>query len=470
MIENFNIWCPVEISKAIDPLTGNSIMRLGGIASTSDEDSDGEFLDPRGFDIKPFVEKGIVNWHHQAKNSPMAIIGEPSKAEIKKEGLYIETDLYPSNPIAQEVFTLAETLEKDSSTRRLGFSIEGKVVKRKSNDKKSPLYKKIEKAVITGVAITHQPKNPKTFANIIKGETGEEDEEEKGMDVETGEAVIKESVDKKLKNQTFAKSEILEVLFKDIPGLSINKAEQIYKLVLKIADMKSRKVITEEDITKAYELLGVEDIVPVIEKSEKEEIEKEIEEEAEEETKEEIKEDEETEKAVVAGIIGAPDSFDISGRFEIIEKAISSSHNNTKQLIKATATLVKDVTKKLEESAERETRLMEIIKGQEDMISEISQRIETIGSSVPAPRSIRNAAPVERFIEKSQDDELSNGKNVLSASRNKAAVLDVLDSATFAKGFDNEFSNATTHFEVTGNIPAAIASRLKNEFGINIIK
>ena len=113
---------------------------------------------------------------------------------------------------------------------------------------------------------------------------------------------------------------------------------------------------------------------------------------------------------------------------------------------------------------------MEIIKGQEDMISEISQRIETIGSSVPAPRSIRNAAPVERFIEKSQDDELSNGKNVLSASRNKAAVLDVLDSATFAKGFDNEFSNATTHFEVTGNIPAAIASRLKNEFGINIIK
>ena len=179
--EKFVFWCPLQKSEdLVDPTTGERIMRLGGIASTSDEDSDGEFLDPKGFDIKPLITSGMVNWHHQAKEHPDTIIGEPSKAEIRPEGLYLETDLYPSSKVACDVWELANTLEKDSKTRRLGYSIEGKVLKRKSNDKNSPDYKHIEKAVITGVAITHMPKNPKTFANIIKGEIDDdfnEDEE-----------------------------------------------------------------------------------------------------------------------------------------------------------------------------------------------------------------------------------------------------------------------------------------------------
>lgn len=235
-------------------------MRLGGIASTSDEDSDGEFLDPKGFDIKPLINSGMVNWHHQAKGQPATIIGEPSKAEIRPEGLYIETDLYPSSAIARDVWDLAQTLEKDSKTRRLGYSIEGKVVKRKSNDKKSPDYKKIVKAIITGVAITHQPKNPKTFANIIKGEIDEdfEDEVEESLYTENGKALKKESVNKKLKNQTFSKSEAIEKLFKDIPGIDIEKAEKIYLMTSKFAKMKGKKRVTDEDISKAYEALGLE--------------------------------------------------------------------------------------------------------------------------------------------------------------------------------------------------------------------
>lgn len=145
-------------------------MRIGGIASTMDRDADGEYLDPSGFDVEPLKNSGMVNWHHQAKNSPAAIIGEPSKVELRPEGLWIESDLYASSPMANEVYELAKTLEEDSKTRRLGYSIEGKVLKRGSNDKKSPLYNKIVKAVITGVAVTHMPKNPHTFVNIIKGE------------------------------------------------------------------------------------------------------------------------------------------------------------------------------------------------------------------------------------------------------------------------------------------------------------
>ena len=227
-LENsFKFWCPIEkAQETIDPTTGEQVMRLGGIASTSDEDADGEFLDPKGFDIKPLMASGMVNWHHQAKGQPATIIGEPTKAEIRPEGLYIETDLYPSSKIACDVWELANTLEKDSKTRRLGYSIEGKVVKRKSNNKNSPDYKKIVKAIITGVAITHQPKNPKTFANIIKGEIDDDEEEvdmfdgngdsnnlmkklnekEKSLDTESGKSLRKESLNKKLKNQTFGKS------------------------------------------------------------------------------------------------------------------------------------------------------------------------------------------------------------------------------------------------------------------------
>lgn len=166
-----NFWVPLDVSKAIDPKTGEEIMRLGGIASTKDKDADGEFLDPKGFDFKYFMENGIVNWHHQATNSPGSIIGEPSKAEVNKNGFYIETDLYKSSPKAREVYDLAKTMQEDSDKRRLGFSIEGKAIER---DKDNP--KIVTKAKITGVAITHMPKNPNTYAEIIKGEGWEEKE------------------------------------------------------------------------------------------------------------------------------------------------------------------------------------------------------------------------------------------------------------------------------------------------------
>ena len=252
MENRFNFWFPIEkAQEIIDPDTGEVRMLLGGIASTADEDSDGEFLDPKGFDIEPLLKSGMVNWHHQAKDQPATIIGEPTKAEIRSDGLYVETELYPSSKIAQEVWQLAQILEKDSKTRRLGYSVEGKVLKRKSEDKNSPDYKKIQKALITGVAITHQPKNPKTFVNIIKGDVDDDEAEEdientekqdndkekqtnsdstkKGLTTETGKALIKESVDKKLKKQTFGKAEIFDKLFNDLPAINFNKANKIIR-------------------------------------------------------------------------------------------------------------------------------------------------------------------------------------------------------------------------------------------------
>ena len=170
MDNKFRFWVPANIEKATDK-DGKKIMKLGGIASCSAEDSDGEELITDGFDISYLKSCGTINWHHQSKNSPAAIIGEPTKAEIRKDGLFVEATLYPDSKIAREVYELAEVLEKNSKTRRLGFSVEGTALARDPNNQK-----KIIKAAITAVAVTHQPKNPKTLAEIIKGITDDEEE------------------------------------------------------------------------------------------------------------------------------------------------------------------------------------------------------------------------------------------------------------------------------------------------------
>lgn len=553
---NFKFWCPIEKSITFDPTDGENKMRLGGIASTSDEDSDGEFLDPKGFDINPLLKSGLVNWHHRAKDQPNAIIGEPIKAEIKPEGLYIETELYSSSKIAQDVWELAETLEKNSKTRRLGYSIEGKVVKRKSEDKNSPDYKKIQKAIITGVAITHQPKNPKTFANIIKGEIDDNWEDDKGeasgysiediaekhdvnvtkikkqleigtkvemehtddedearsiaidhlvelpnyydklkkmekegkeeikkdLSTETASVLKKESLDKKIKSQVFTKSEVMDKIFRDLPAIKITKAEKVYNLIKKITEMSARKTITAEDIEKAYDALGlpyeVEDIKKGVQeaeeldkkfsksKDEEEETKNEEEETFEkEETKDEDEDDEEKD-------VKKADSFE--KRFDRIEKAISLSHLNNTKYIKALGVMVKDSSVKLEKAAEREIELLDILKAQDETISELNSKIEDLSLDVPAPKSLSNSKPVERAFSKSNENDFSerqeSNTNQVSMSRQSGLVSEILDQAAFAKGFDEEFSKALMSFEASKTLPANILSRVKKEYGIEIVK
>ena len=482
---SFSFWCPISKAQEqlVDPTTGEQIMRLGGIASTADEDSDGEFLDPKGFDIKPLLNRGVVNWHHQAKGNPGAIIGEPSKAEIRKEGLYIETDLYPSSQVARDVWDLANTLEHDSKNRRLGYSIEGKVLKRKSEDPNDPGYKHIVKAVITGVAITHMPKNPKTFANIIKGEIDEEDyeeeeraeeqeveqEEEKALDTESGAALKRESVDGYPKILT--KSEVMDRLFRDVAGISILKAEQIYNLIKSISVMSKKKNITDEDIVKAYETLGLEMPEEEIQKGKNcgsEDIEKDDDEEQEEET-----EEQEDEKPV--------EKANLNERFDAIEKAINDSRNSSIQYIKALGVMLKDSTNKLEKAQEslelsqsRIDELNELVKAQEETIGELSSRIESFGAGGAVPKSLSHARPVQRTFTKGLETDIEKAQeenpNAISMSKNPRAVAELLDQACFAKGFDEEFSKACTHFEAQHTLPANIIARLKNEFGYEVVK
>lgn len=139
-------------------------MRVKGIASTSDEDGEGETLEPIGYELDRFLKYGFINYNHLAKSDAAKIIGEPETAHVTKNGkLYIEGKLY-NTELAKSVYNLSKTLSKSNSKRRLGWSIEGRALER---DPGNP--KRITKAMITGVAITPSPVNANTYVDIAKG-------------------------------------------------------------------------------------------------------------------------------------------------------------------------------------------------------------------------------------------------------------------------------------------------------------
>jgi hypothetical protein len=94
---------------------GEKVMRVKGIASTADVDSDGEILEPSGYDLSRLTTSGHINWNHLAKNDPSKIIGEPDVAKIVNNKLYIEGVLYKGHDLAESVWKYAETLNGNNS-------------------------------------------------------------------------------------------------------------------------------------------------------------------------------------------------------------------------------------------------------------------------------------------------------------------------------------------------------------------
>lgn len=163
--DKFNFFVPASFEKSGE----SGELFIKGIASSEAEDTDGEFLDPSGFDFRPLLETGYFNWNHQAQKSPGAILGRPTTARITKNNeFYVEGKLYKGLEDAQKLYQLATVLENEDPERRIGFSIEGQALER------DPLNKKrVRRARITGIAITHCPKNPNTLLSIMKGEYSE---------------------------------------------------------------------------------------------------------------------------------------------------------------------------------------------------------------------------------------------------------------------------------------------------------
>lgn len=504
----------LSIEKAKDK-DGNEIMRLGGIASTKDKDADGEFLDPTGFDTSYFENEGVVNWHHGAKNNPETIIGEPTKVEMRPEGMYVEVDLYKDSSMGKKVYELAKTLEKSSKTRRLGFSIEGKALLRDSMNKNI-----IKKASITGLAITHMPKNPNTFAQIIKGEVDldindessdlsekelmkalnlelneckialadqiikassapkQKEEDEEGLDKAestegTSKVLAKESVDKKLKELT--KGEVYQSIFQNFPGINTTKAKQINLLIQKIAQMADRKAPTEVDIQKAMDAFGVtedntlekaieigelligdghdiNDLEQILlSKGYDENLAKEASEKMSKKTA--PKEAEDTDQE---------DDDDEDDDYEPKEKTMKKGYDDEDGDFIQKA--LSDMDEKQNEIAKATGTVLQKIladfEGMNDMVKGLADDLSQIRKGSAGRKSVPSAAAVDNTfgkIEKAAGGEQS----LLSVKSDKKRILDILEKG--AMNGDSSFEKALSNFEINGMLPADIVRRIQTE-------
>lgn len=324
---DFNFHIPFDIEKGKDN-SGKEVMKIKGLASTGNEDSQGEYLDPNGFDLDDFK---WINYNHKGKDDPATIIGEPTKSQVKDNKFYIEGILYPEVPMAKATWNLMKALKKSPRGNKLSLSVEGKVMER---DLVNP--KIVKKARITGIAICPTPINSDTWVdfltkgyttdttleyddvtlNLIKSEEGfwslvEKDEKfkkyilennkEKKEDVQevsederlelyrayTAEGnvhVSKESVegtkntensydDKKNMNKSeiiLTKSCIYKRIFDQYSDIDIEKSKLVYKLAEKIKAMAEEKNITEETLKKAFSILELAKTDDKVEKAETE--------------------------------------------------------------------------------------------------------------------------------------------------------------------------------------------------------
>jgi len=158
---NFSFFSKVKLSKGDDEKSTKMI--VSGIASTGSKDADGEFLDPKGFELDYFLDKGFINWNH-GKSPLERVIGKPliKGTEIKDGNMVLTCELFPQSELAKEVYQLGEILEAQGLS--LGYSIEGEVIERDPMDSR-----KVTKAKITACAITPNPKNEDAIAELAKG-------------------------------------------------------------------------------------------------------------------------------------------------------------------------------------------------------------------------------------------------------------------------------------------------------------
>lgn len=157
--ETFEFFVPACLAKSED-IGGAEKRLIQGIASTDDVDLQGETILQNGIDIAYFMKYGYINDDHRP--GPEHKVGEPIECRITRAGLWIKALLYKGSgdERCDYWWDLIQTLERSGSKRKVGFSIEGKVLRRAG--------KSILKCWLKDIAITASPVNTHTWAEIAK--------------------------------------------------------------------------------------------------------------------------------------------------------------------------------------------------------------------------------------------------------------------------------------------------------------
>lgn len=145
-MDRFMLAMPFDLVKA----GADGEMRIGGYASTEDRDRQGEIVMQKTLDISEFVKSGFFNLDHD--NSKILGYPDAGRCRIDGHGLYVEGILLKGVPEAESIYCTAVALQKSNAPRRLGFSIEGKILERQGDGR-------VSKAKVYNVAVTSTPVN-----------------------------------------------------------------------------------------------------------------------------------------------------------------------------------------------------------------------------------------------------------------------------------------------------------------------
>lgn len=214
--ENFKVFLP-EVSfveKSEKSEDAHNSRKIFGIMTTSNRDRQSEVVKAKGLEFDEFLSHGHFNDNHSQETS--AIVGYPEKAQYHKslkefglssDGWMCEGYILKGTKRSDAIWELAKAL-KNVPDRKLGFSIEGKVIRRED--------KTIEKAKIRNVAITNCPVNTDCTWDVLEKSFHESDMAMKAMSAgygaspasQTGGGAIRsESLDDSLKDVSFGSDE-----------------------------------------------------------------------------------------------------------------------------------------------------------------------------------------------------------------------------------------------------------------------
>jgi len=165
--DNIQVWFPnsvtLDFSKALGGSKEYDGYPLRGYCSTEREDRQEEVLVQKGLDFGEFVKWGWFNDNHDQKT--ISKVGYPTMAALhKSRGWYVEGFLLKGYPPAEKIVELAKALQ--STPRRLGLSVEGKVIERSMDQKR------ILRANIRNVAVTSEPVNPDCTWELVSKSFG----------------------------------------------------------------------------------------------------------------------------------------------------------------------------------------------------------------------------------------------------------------------------------------------------------
>lgn len=229
----FSFCLPFDVLKSTN--ADSDEWRIGGYASTSSEDRQGDEIVQKGLDYDDFVNYGWFNFDHHNDQ----ILGYPDKdkCKIDSHGFYVEGTLLKGVEIAKNMWETALALQKSGANRKLGFSVEGKVLQRNA-------LGKIVKAKIYNVAITPNPVNTScTWDALVKSFTTDKDDIDKALEAghgdASGSAIVPESLESAFKTLSYAigddeeaKNHMSELRKKLLNKQDITKSEFILYLQL----------------------------------------------------------------------------------------------------------------------------------------------------------------------------------------------------------------------------------------------